>query len=314
MPRKLFKKILIFFPTHLGDTGMCLPALNRLRANHPIAQITVIASPVNQSLLVRNSFVDNTILFDKHWPLIKKIKFYSNLIGKFDCLVDFKNSFLPIALLIKNHTPFIRRFPAKMTAHERFLQLVKKLAPIETTAQSSFLITEEEKIKWDNLALPQTIFIAVCANSSTKRYAREQLKEIVEKLLLKYPVAILGSNADRGFYQEILIIKNVINLIGKTSMPEVFYLLKKYAKLLIAVDSGIMHLASYANIPVLGLYGPTDWIQYGPWSEKSAVVTNTVITCAPCLKSGCRLGTSECMKISAEKVINAAEKLLNDYT
>jgi heptosyltransferase I len=46
------------------------------------------------------------------------------------------------------------------------------------------------------------------------------------------------------------------------------------AKILIAADTGPLHLASALGTPVVGLYGPTDPLRNGPYSPKDIVVRN----------------------------------------
>jgi heptosyltransferase-1 len=55
------------------------------------------------------------------------------------------------------------------------------------------------------------------------------------------------------------------NLIGKTSLYEVIQLISN-AKAIVANDSGPMHLAAALKVPVIALFGPTNPVQYGPYS------------------------------------------------
>jgi heptosyltransferase-3 len=41
-------------------------------------------------------------------------------------------------------------------------------------------------------------------------------------------------------------------------------------------DSGLMHLAAVANIPTLGLFGPSPKELYAPWGEFCDVVTTSI--------------------------------------
>lgn len=55
-----------------------------------------------------------------------------------------------------------------------------------------------------------------------------------------------------------------INLINKTQLMEVIPLIQS-AELIVANDSGPMHLAAAMGKPVLALFGPTNPAQYGPY-------------------------------------------------
>jgi ADP-heptose:LPS heptosyltransferase len=58
-----------------------------------------------------------------------------------------------------------------------------------------------------------------------------------------------------------------------TGLPELMALVNR-AKLLIAVDSGPLHLAVALGTPVVGLYGPTDPARNGPFCPEDLVVRN----------------------------------------
>ena len=119
--------IIINFPTNFGDTVLALPILDRIRADYPEDTITVFASPRTKSFLMQNSFIDEVILFDKSWTLWQKIRFALNLRGKYDMIFDFKNSFLPVALGIKKHTPFFRGAVKKLHIKDSYFIISQKL-------------------------------------------------------------------------------------------------------------------------------------------------------------------------------------------
>ncbi len=55
-----------------------------------------------------------------------------------------------------------------------------------------------------------------------------------------------------------------INLTSKTSLPEMYSLISR-ARLVIANDSGPMHIAAAMGVEVLGLFGPTPIERFGPF-------------------------------------------------
>ena len=69
-----------------------------------------------------------------------------------------------------------------------------------------------------------------------------------------------------------------------------------------------MHLASYLNVPLVALWGPTNIDRYAPWVKKSIVVRRNE-KCVRCQdpKSGL---VHNCMSfIEADDVIKAGESL-----
>lgn len=61
------------------------------------------------------------------------------------------------------------------------------------------------------------------------------------------------------------------------------------AKAVIAVDSGLAHLAAALNTPVYGLYGPTDPNLTGLLGSENChnMTTKQTLSCQPCLRSTC---------------------------
>ena len=63
----------------------------------------------------------------------------------------------------------------------------------------------------------------------------------------------------------------IFNLVGKSCLAEIFLIMKK-SKLFIGNDSGLMHLSALANIPTVGLFGPSDPSKYHPWGDKTHTI------------------------------------------
>jgi heptosyltransferase-2 len=187
--------------------------------------------------------------------------------------------------------------------------MIEKIAPQAAKGKSEFMLNDSEKHKWDSLGIEKAIFIACGSLSPIKEYPYEYLKEVVERLSVNYPIVILGTQANRKLYKDILTLEGVIDLVGKTEMSDVYYLLKNYAYMVLGVDSSITHLASYIGIPVVAIFGPTNYRRSCPWSKDSVILLKEELECLPCEKGKCSLG-HECMKIEPEKVITAIEGIM----
>jgi ADP-heptose:LPS heptosyltransferase len=104
-------------------------------------------------------------------------------------------------------------------------------------------------------------------------------------------------------------LDTVLNLAGKTSLGDVCFLLKR-AALFVGVDSGIMHLASALDIPVVGIFGPTDPRFVGPQNARSVVVQKTDLDCVPCDLKGCK--ERPCLEtLDVGEVFDACRQLLD---
>lgn len=304
----MYKNILVNLPSNIGDAVMALPVIDKLHSNYETASISAICSNRTIEFISRHNFVNNTLLYDKHANIREKIRFSLSLRGKYDLMVDLKNSMLPLFSGCK-HTSFLRNFPQNMHSKDIYLSLIEKLAPKQTSRNGDFVLTKEEKAKWDAYNFSPSIFVACASNSGNKRYPYKCLKETIQKLKNYGNIIMLGQDQDKSFYNDLLSMEGVTNLVGKTKIHEVFYLIKNYARLSICVDSSILHIASYVNAPIIGLFGQTSTLKYGPWSKKFIVLERNDLPCMPCQKPHCQ-HNHECMDIEPSEIIDAVSRLI----
>ena len=79
------------------------------------------------------------------------------------------------------------------------------------------------------------------------------------------------------------------------------------ARGVVAADTGPLHLAAFAGVPVVGLFGPKDPRTYGPWSARGTVV-RAGVPCSPCRLRKC--DHAICMSsISVGSVLAAIEEI-----
>lgn len=103
---------------------------------------------------------------------------------------------------------------------------------------------------------------------------------------------------------------SVINLVGKTTLSELMYVLKN-VDLCLCNDSGTMHLAGGLNVRGIAVFGSTDPYSTGPLGEKWIVMLKKQ-PCAPCFSRICKIPQTDyrCLKsITAEDVCKAIDAL-----
>ncbi len=187
-------------------------------------------------------------------------------------------------------------------------------------------------VECDKVALEQVLAqvkrpYAVIAPSSqwtTKQWTSNGYSELIKRLKEQgLNVYLVGTRNEREVCESIRDIHaktymrpeahahiEVRSLAGRFDLVHLHALMSR-AEVIVANDSGSMHLAAAAGRPVVGIFGPTVLRQgYRPWTNESAVV-QIDLGCRPCGRHGhkeCPLGTHECMKkITAEMVMNAVE-------
>jgi len=324
---KNVSKILFVTLSNIGDVILTMPALDVLRQEFPEAKITVMSGPRPKEVFEDDPAAGRVIVFDKHASLKDNIKLFNDLRKeKFDMVIDFRNSFLGAVLPARyKATPFCG-IPKSITHMKqrnlyRVQQVIRGCSNLQTEAgKTSLWIGKQgreyaEAILRDNGITENNLLIVVAAGarSHIKRWGEDKFARLCEQLLEDKDIKIIlvGDDGDK---ETAVYINNrcgdkVINLCGKTKIPQLAALLNK-SKLLITNDSATMHIGSYLDIPTLAVFGPTNELRYGPWAKVSSVVKKD-IPCRPCEKAQCRFGHLDCMMlITAEDVLTQAKNIL----
>lgn len=99
---------------------------------------------------------------------------------------------------------------------------------------------------------------------------------------------------------------NLIDLTGKTSLYELIYLIKDF-DLIIASDTGTLHVSQIFNVPSVSIYtGNANFYETGPHIENSYVIYSK-IECYPCMQNEpCRYNYACKNDINPEDVFNLA--------
>ena len=102
-------------------------------------------------------------------------------------------------------------------------------------------------------------------------------------------------------------IDALLSCSSLTGIPELVESIRK-SRLLLCNDSGPMHIAAGVGTPVTAMFGPTDPVLTGPFSDQAEVLTPS-LDCCRCFKRTC--DTCRCHGgISPAKVVESMEKLL----
>jgi len=327
-----FKKICILHLNQIGDLVFSLPLLKALRENFPDASIHSVVKPYLEELLSGSPYVDRIILREKglqaQRELLKHIRK-----NKYDLLISLSTSeeCLTLTAFSKARVKAgFSRFPWNVCldvkdtieGHNSWynnLKLLKRLN-VNVNKNNYVGLLSLDKNECD-LTLPNK-FVIISPGASRRRFAKTwgeaKFAELMLSLKNKYDlIPVLVGGKDNLEYNSTIIRKvrendqgkgmDVINTTG-TGLRELCSMIKD-ASLFVGIDSGIMHLASSLDIPVVGIFGPTDPFYVGPQNDRSVVVKAEELKCVPCYLKACN--HRECMKkLSVDKVLHACEQLL----
>ncbi|MBF0122321.1 MAG: glycosyltransferase family 9 protein [Candidatus Omnitrophica bacterium] len=274
------EKILLVSLTNIGDVILTFPVFDVLRERFPEAEISVVVGPKARSLLEDNPHVYRLYVYDKRASVKEQWRWLRSVRSQdFDLVVDLRNSMMPF--LVKGRVLTRPVLGCKPKCHMKDkhmgrLDLVLKDVTPSRSRLALYVSSSDEKYAHGLLkGRKDYVVLAPGAADDRKRWSEERFAEIGKYLMRNYKagIVIVGDKNDAKIAERLL--KNgsqgIVNIAGQTNLPQLGAVLKG-AKLAITNDSGIMHMASYLNIPVIALFGPTDPECYGPWSGNRYVL------------------------------------------
>lgn len=278
LPKKF--RLWIRLPNWLGDIVMALPLIQTLRRERPDAEITLIARKHFLPMLEQLGVGDQLI------ALPPKGKGYYKFCYKLrerhpDTLLLFTNSLRSDieAWLINAKATFgMMRNGYPRPLLERgwrvpaTLDLTKNH---QTRVWEMWFKSFELRAPLDLSPLPLAVekqfrigLICGTENSPEKRWPIERWRELIAKLLTKYPtleIYLFGTAKDGAITAQVAQNQpaNVIDRAGKTDLPTYMRELSS-CRAIACNDTGGMHLANMLGVPVAVVFGPTNPVRTGP--------------------------------------------------
>jgi len=167
-------------------------------------------------------------------------------------------------------------------------------------------------------------YICVHVNASDlaleRRWPYENFVELIKSILKQRNIRIIfiGTKSESNSIEGISKLvgnSNMVNLAGKLNIRQLAYLFEN-AKLLIANDSGPLHLASAIGTRTISFFGPETPVLYGPRGEGHIVFFKN-INCSPCINVHegktvkCYKDKLKCMEsITVQEVIDVVNRVL----
>jgi heptosyltransferase-2 len=117
-----------------------------------------------------------------------------------------------------------------------------------------------------------------------KTWPMERFSEVAALLADRYNLlpVILGAKSDRADFERFrhLFPEGSCDLVGRCGIRTTIAVLKR-ATFFLGNDSGVMHLAASAGLPLVAIFGPTSPARFGPWGKEADVIYSS-FPCSPC--------------------------------
>ncbi|HLD95410.1 MAG TPA: glycosyltransferase family 9 protein [Alphaproteobacteria bacterium] len=268
--------ILFLSNSRIGDSVLGTCILNYLTTAYPDKSITIVANSLTQSLFKTVPNLKELKLLEKkryhrHW--VDLVLDYRN--QNFDWVIDCRGSLASYFLKTKKRSVWKKSSP---NSH-KVVQLCNWLS-IPLTAPKLWLRKGDVEKAKDLFEGEKVLAVAPFANWIGKQwpYFSEFLRSF-EEIYPDYKLLLCCSSQEASFMPDL--IKNLSSARYHLLTKEED-LLKVAAHLslcrgFLGNDSGLMHLSACVKTPTIGLFGPSNDKEYGPFGMQSCENSHKII-------------------------------------
>ena len=317
------QRMIVRIPNWLGDAVMATAALKEFRRNQEDS-ITLLGQPNLLQVFSASPYRYSFLPYDRNrehagwkglWEIASRLRK-----EKFDRGYLLTNSFSSALLFrlggVRERVGFRGHFrsgllthalpPLGITRHQAEKYAFLLTGNIPEPLQPEIFLTEEER-SWAKEVLKQHKitnrtrigFAFGAAYGSAKRWPPERYAETARRCITDLGAKVLLFGGEKEAEAAVGLVEQVgkgcLNFAGQTGLRELFALIER-CRVLVCNDSGLMHVATALETPVIALFGPTDPIETGPLGTGNRIVSQD-LDCAPCLKRECPLGHHACMEL-----------------
>ena len=306
------KEILVMRFSAIGDILLTTPVVAALKKQYPDARITFLVKAQHKPFIEACPEVDRIVEWQKSeslWQVRKKLAD----VARYDLIADLQSNLKSRLLSIltgaenkrRYRKPYLNRillvwfkknrYTEKLRVTDRYFAaldgLLEKQASLNVSLSRAKLPKALEKF----VSSPATL-IAPGARWATKRWPSEYFASLASKILEKLPtqrIVWLGGPDETEiftFLKEHPYLKRhakrMLFLQAELTVAQMAALADQ-VKVIVANDSGLMHLLSAARTPLVALFLSTvEEFGFYPLGAEAEVLTARNISCRPCNHKG----------------------------
>lgn len=309
-------KILVVRFSSIGDIVLTTPVLRALKEQLNNPTIHYVTKQQFASIVENNPHVDRVFTMNKSIDeVIPELK-----VEDYDQILDLHNNIRTQGLKKKLRKPSstLRKLNWKkwllvklkmnkmpdLHVVDRYFEVAHSVGVKSDGKPGEFYIDSKDKVDVSQLAVAPKSYltVAIGAQYKTKCMPKELLLNILEKVDM--PVVLVGGKMDNALAEEVVnaLGERIINACGKYNLAGSASIVEQSEKLL-TNDTGMMHIASCLNIPIVSVWGNTVpdlgmYPYYPNQPEKYSIHEVKSLNCRPCSKIGyqkCPKGHFKCM-------------------
>ena len=333
-------KFLVIRFSSIGDIVLTTPVVRGLKKQVPDAVIHYLIKPQFKMVMEPNPYIDKFHVLHEDWnAMIEELKAEG-----FDYIIDLHHNLRTLRVKKALKVPaysfnklniekliFVKlkwNVMPKLHIIDRYLETVAPFGVKNDGEGMDYFIPEDQKVPLSDIpASHHAGFISIVIGASfyTKKLPVYKLQELCKKI--NHPIILLGAKEERAEGEAIASVDpvKIYNACGKFSLHESADLVRQ-SKVVIAHDTGLMHIAAALRKQVIAIWGSTtpsfgmvpyygqNFLQRVPPPSDDVQVHK--LWCRPCTKMGrhkCPQGHFKCMKnISTDEIVGNLERRLRN--
>jgi heptosyltransferase II len=332
-------RIVVMTPNWLGDAVMAFPAIGAVRHHRPEATLIVAARPSTAALFRMVSGVDDVVTLGAEGrgpmseartlaevradiAILLPNSFRSALVARragirerWGCAADLRRFLL---------TRAVARPRGRRHQVDYYNCIVAGLGMPPAGAPARLEVPDEARARAAALLAERGVTEGVpivgmapgAAYGRAKQWPPERFGRLAE-ILHKRDGAVsvlVGSRADRDVAREMTPGPHLVDLVGRTDLPALAGLMTR-CRAFVSNDSGAMHLAAAAGLPVTALFGSTDERGTAPLPGPIAEtppheILTCDVWCRPCMLRECPIDHRCMTGIDVARACAAVERQL----
>lgn len=295
-------KYLVIRFSSIGDIVLTSPVIRCLKKQKPDAEIHFVTKASFKVLLENNPYIEKVITFQKEIDEIADALKKEN----YDFVIDLHRNLRSTRLKQKlkkpsatfpklNYKKFllttfkINKLP-DIHVVDRYFKAVEDLGIVNDQLGLNYFIPAQDEVHISDFGIPEKfIAFSIGAQFNTKKLPNKKISELIQKINL--PVVLLGGETDFDNASEISKTNSsIINLCGRINLNQAASIVKQATKV-VTHDTGLMHIASSFNKPIISIWGNTvpafGMYPYFPQNKNGFSIHEVKnLKCRPCSKIG----------------------------
>ncbi len=278
----------------VGDVVHGLPLALDVKRRNPSAFLTWVAEPAPAEILRHHAAVDRVIVFDtgSGWRGVQRL--HREMAGRrADLTLNLQRYFKSVWPTLFSRAPVRIGLPPWMTrdgvryvnthaipggswkhTQDVFLDVrpalgVDRNAPVEWNICFSDSERADQRAFFDHLGDRRVVTLVVASANPKKDWPAPRYAELADILDSEFGVQVIlaggPSERERGIASQIAsrTASTLIDALGD-SVRRLMWMIDG-SDVVVAPDTGPLHIAHALNVPVVGLFGHTNPWRVGPW-------------------------------------------------